>query len=85
MSRPEILVYGRERFCPDVARTRERLTDLKLEWTEYDIEADDRTAAKVEEMTGMRRVPTVVIGDAIIIEPSNEELDETLRRAGYNV
>ena len=85
MPRPDILVYGRERFCPDVTRTRERLSELRIVWTEYDIESDHVAAEKVETMTGKCRVPTVVIGDAIIIEPSNEELDATLRAAGYDV
>ena len=82
MLRPDILVYGRERFCPDVTRTRERLSELGIALIEYDTESDYDAAEKVENMTGKRRVPTVVIGSAIIVEPSNHELDATLRAAG---
>ena len=42
---------------------------------EHDIEADENAAANVEALTGKRRVPTVVIGDDILVEPSNDELD----------
>ena len=85
MLRADILVFGRERFCPDVTRTRERLSELGFAWTEYDIESDHEAAEKVETMTGKRGVPTVIIRDAIIIEPSNDELDATLRATGYDV
>ena len=85
MNQPEIVVYARERYCPDVTRTRNRLTELGLAWIEHDIEADPEAAAMVEEMTGVSRVPTVVIGDSVLIEPANDELDATLRSVGYDV
>jgi glutaredoxin len=82
---PDIIVYSRERYSPDVERTRERLTELDLLWVEHDIELDEVAGDRVEELTGKRRVPTVVLGDIILIEPSNEELDAALRHAGYEV
>ncbi len=85
MNQPEIIVYARERYCPDVERTRTRLAELQVPWIEHDIEADDNAAATVEALTGMRRVPTVVIGDAILIEPSNEELDTILASIGIAI
>jgi glutaredoxin len=83
--KPEILFYGRTRFCPDVARSRGRLSALGIEWTEFDIEADEVAAQKVEAMTGMRRVPTIVIGEAILVEPTNTALDAALEAAGYDI
>jgi glutaredoxin len=85
MSTPEILLYGRTRFCPDVARSRARLTELGIEWTEFDVEADEQAAAKVNELTGMMRVPTIVIGDRVLVEPTNTALDEALAAAGYPI
>lgn len=85
MKRPEIVVYARERYCPDVARTRSRLSELDLNWIEHDIEADEESAAKVEALTGRRRVPTVVIGDNILVEPLDDELDASLAAAGYEI
>ncbi len=85
MNQPEIIVYARERYCPDVERTRNRLTELQLPWIEHDIEADENAAAKVEALTGKRRVPTVVIGDDILVEPSNDELDACLAAVGFPI
>jgi glutaredoxin len=78
-------MYARERFCPDVKRSREHLRTLNIEWVEHDIESDDDAARTVEQLTGRRSVPTIVVGDAVVVEPSNEELDEVLRLAGYDL
>jgi glutaredoxin len=82
---PPILMFARERFCPDVARTRERLSILGIAWTERDVEADDEAAAEMRRLTGRGNVPTVVIGDRMLVEPSNRELDDALAEAGYAV
>lgn len=82
-SLPPIVMYARSRFCPDVTRSRGRLTELELPWEEHDIEADEGAARKVEELTGRRNVPTLVIGESILVEPSNASLDAALIRAGY--
>jgi glutaredoxin len=58
---------------------------LGIEWTEFDIEADESAAQKVEELTGVRRVPTIVIGNAILVEPTNTALDAALEAAGYSI
>lgn len=81
----EILFYGRTRFCPDVARSRARLTELGIEWNEFDIEADDEAAQRAEALTGFRRVPTIVIGERVLVEPTNTALDEALVAAGYSL
>lgn len=85
MSRPEIVMYARQRYCADVKRSRDRLTELELPWTEFDIEADSDAVSRLVELTGRRNVPTIMIGDDVMVEPSNEELDASLRRAGYHV
>lgn len=85
MNLPEITVYSRERYSPEVKRTRDRLIELDVLYIEHDIEMDETAGDTVEELTGKRRVPTVVVGDVILIEPSNEELDAALRRVGYDV
>ena len=85
MSTPEILFYGRTRFCPDIARSKARLTDLGIDWTEFNVEEDETAAARVTELTGMVRVPTIVIGDRILVEPTNTALDEALVAAGFEI
>jgi glutaredoxin len=81
----EIIMYARTRFCPDVARARMRLEDLGIPWTEYDIESDASAGAETERLTGRRSVPTLIIGDRILVEPSNRTLDEALVAAGYDI
>ncbi|CAN5741662.1 hypothetical protein BH23CHL3_BH23CHL3_00720 [soil metagenome] len=80
-----IVMYARERPCPDVTRSRERLRELDLPWTEFDIESNDMAATTVEELTGQRRIPTILIGETVLMEPSNDELDEALSNAGFDI
>ncbi len=84
-STPEIVMYARERFCPDVTRARTRLEHHGIEWTEFNVEADEAKRAEMEAQTGKPNVPQVVIGDRILIEPSNEEIDDALIAAGFNL
>lgn len=79
-----VVMYGRQRFCPDVARSRARLTDLGISWTEYDVEADDAAKDQVFRLTGRTSVPALVIGDTILVEPSNAELDAALAAVGFD-
>jgi glutaredoxin len=74
----EIIMYSRERFCPDVARSRAHLTNL-------DIEAEKAAGAEVERLTGGRSVPTLVIGERILVEPSRARLDDAIIAAGYDL
>ena len=83
--RPPIIMYARQSFCPDVARTRLRLEELGHEWTQYDVENDPERKREVLELTGGVKVPTLVIGDAVLVEPSNELLDQALIAAGYDL
>lgn len=80
-----VLMFARERYCPDVTRTRQRLAELGIAWTERDVEADEAAAAEMQRRSGGTSVPTVVIGDRILVEPSNGELDEALAGAGFDV
>ena len=82
---PEIVMYARERFCPDVTRARLRLERLGIEWTEYDVEADDARKQEMMALTGRPNVPTIVIGNTILIEPSVREIDTALEGIGFDV
>ena len=72
-------------LCPDVTCARTCLTDLGIDWTDYDIEADEAAGAVTERPTGRRSVPTMVIGDRILVEPSNAVLEAALVAAGYDL
>lgn len=80
-----IVMYARQRYCPDVARARGRLTELGLPWTEYDTEADAARRQEMVRITGRGNVPTLLIGDAVLIEPSGQEIDDALIAAGYDI
>ena len=84
-NRPPIIMYGRQTFCPDVTRSRLRLEELGLEWTEYNVEADQERKQEMSRLTGRGNVPTLVIGDSVLVEPSNELLDKALVAAGYEL
>lgn len=78
-----IVMFARERYCPDVARTRQRLAELGIRWTERDVEADPAAAVEMRRLSGGGSVPTVLIGDRVLVEPSNQELDTALVDSGY--
>lgn len=82
---PEIIMYARERSCPDVTRARTRLEYHGIEWTEFDVEADAEKRTEMEARTGKPNVPQVVIGQRILIEPSNEQIDEALTMADFDI
>ena len=84
-STPEIIMYAREQFCPDVTRARTRLKHHGLAWIEYDVVADARKRAEMVERTGQYNVPQVVIGDRVLIEPSIEQIDDALLAAGFEL
>lgn len=77
-----IVMYARERFCPDVNRARTRLTELGLCWTEHDVEADEQARERMVSITGRTNVPALIIGDTVLVEPSQDEIDAALDRAG---
>ena len=84
-ARPEIIMYARERFCPDVNRARGRLGELNLPWVEYDTESDSEALDRMVAITGRGSVPTLLIGDRVLIEPSVAEIDDALTAAGFDV
>lgn len=80
-----IVMYARERYCPDVTRARTRLSELGLGWTEYDTESDADARDAMVKLSGRPNVPTLVIGDRVLVEPSVADIDDALGAAGYNV
>ena len=84
-ARPEIVMYARQRFCPDVNRARGRLGELNLPSVEYDTESDTEARDRMVAITGRGSVPTLLIGDRVLIEPSVAEIDDALTAAGYDV
>lgn len=82
-----VLIYGRS-TCEDTAFVRERLAELQVSFVEIDIDIDSEAAAYVERVNhGERITPTIVFGEEsfIVVEPDHAELNQALRRAGYEV
>lgn len=84
-SLPPIIMYARTRPCGDCTRSRGRLTELGLPWTELNTEEDPTHMQAMFELTGRRSVPTIIIGESLLVEPSNAELDAALAKAGYSL
>ncbi len=75
-------------ICEDSELARDRLQELGIPFTEINVDEDAAAARFVERVNnGFRSTPTIVFGGEafIIVEPTVEELDEALRRAGYQV
>ncbi len=77
-----IKVYGAD-WCPMTERTVAHLEELAVPFEYIDIQ-DDPAARKwvMEQNDGKEKKPTVQIGERVIAEPSNEELDQILRAEG---
>lgn len=74
--------------CEDSELARDRLRELGIPFTEINVDEDGAAARFVERVNnGFRSTPTIVFGDEafIVVEPTVEELDQALRRAGYQV
>ena len=75
-----IKVYGAD-WCEDTQRTREHLDALKEHYQYIDVEKDPAAEAWIKQRNnGKRQTPTVdLAGQKILIEPTNEQLDEALK------
>jgi len=79
MSAPEVVVYWRP-GCPFCWRLRGALRRLGLPTREVDIWADPDAAAVVRSIAdGNETVPTVVVGDIAMVNPSPGQVLEAVR------
>jgi mycoredoxin len=67
-------------WCPDCHRSQRLLDRLRIPYEAIDIET---TAGAEEAMRasngGLGKVPTILIGGSVLVEPSDEELTTALR------
>lgn len=88
MTQPLPIVMYASPTCEDSALARDRLHELGIPFTEINVDTNEEAARYVERVNhGFRSTPTIVFGDEtfIVVEPTVEELDAALRRAGYQV
>jgi thioredoxin reductase (NADPH) len=77
-SQQNILVYGAE-WCADCHRSRALLDQFKVAYTYKDIDSDPAIKEEMLALVdGQNTIPTIVIGDTTLQEPSNAELIEAL-------
>ena len=77
MNPPKITMYTRP-GCPDAARASYYLRQRGLTWDEIDITEDDAARKQVVAWTGREVTPTLWIGDTMLTEPDDKEIDAAL-------
>ena len=77
-----VKVYG-PGWCEDTEATRNHLDSLGVPYQYIDIEQDHEATAWVKRQNnGKQQTPTVDIRGKILIEPSDQELEQALRGTG---
>ena len=79
MSQPQIVMYTRP-GCSDVARASYWMRRKGLTWDEIDIEQDAQALEKVKAWTGREATPTLWIGETMLVEPDEAEIDAALAK-----
>ena len=74
----KIKVYGAD-WCEDTQRTREHLDKLSVPYDYINVDHDKSAEAWIKEQNkGKRQTPTVVLNGKVLIEPSNDQVDDAL-------
>jgi mycoredoxin len=75
----QIVMYSTS-WCGDCRRAKRVFAALGVEYTEINIEQDERAAELVVELNnGSRSVPTILFPDGtVLVEPSNAALEAKL-------
>ncbi len=82
-----VITYG-SHACEDTALARDRLKSLNVPFVAHDYEDDAYVADRIEAYNhGDLRTPTIVFGEDkfVLTEPSVQELEETVAKAGYQI
>jgi mycoredoxin len=75
-------VYGAD-WCGDTQRTRRHLDSLRVAYHYINVEQDQQASEWVKlQNDGKERKPTVKIGQQVLAEPSDPELEQALQREG---
>ena len=66
-------------WCPDCMRSRRVLQQAGVKFVEIDIESIDGAEEEMRARNGgSGKVPTILIGDIVLIEPTDNELRRAL-------
>ncbi len=81
-SRTPVTVYGTS-WCAETQRVRRYLDRIGIPYSFRDMDYDADAAHRVQWWTGgSLSHPTVQVGGQVLVEPTLDELDWTLRRQG---
>jgi glutathione S-transferase len=61
-----VLELWQAEWCPYSHRVRLRLTELRVDWVARTIPLDPDARDEMEAATGLRSIPTLVDGDAVV-------------------
>ncbi len=77
-----VVVYGTQ-WCAATQRVRRYLDRLGVPYTFRDMDRDPGATSRVQWWTGgYASHPTIQVGGDILVEPTLDELDQTLMRNG---
>jgi glutaredoxin len=78
----KVTVYGAD-WCGPTSRVREYLTQRGVDFDYVNVEQDPSASEWVKQQNdGKERKPTLEIGDRVLSEPTQSEVDEALEAAG---
>lgn len=73
-----ITVYGAD-WCPDCHRSRALLDKLRIDYIYKDVDDSEPMEEMLKITKGNRTIPTIVIGDTILQEPSDSYLKSVIQ------
>jgi mycoredoxin len=77
---PESIVVYTTSWCPDCIRSKRVLRRLGVEFEEINIDEVPGSEQRMKDLNGgSDRVPTLVIGETVLIEPSEDSLIAALK------
>ncbi|MDQ3878285.1 MAG: glutaredoxin family protein [Actinomycetota bacterium] len=77
----QVTIYSTS-WCGYCRRLKRQLDDVGVPYSEIDIEDREDLARRIEQVTGgYRTVPTVAIGDRMLVNPSVDEVREAVQLA----
>lgn len=74
---PPTTVYGKL-TCADTIRSRALLDKNGMHYTWIDVESDPALAEEARRVSGDTRLPVLVVGERVFVEPTDEELASAL-------
>ncbi|MBV9126240.1 MAG: glutaredoxin family protein [Planctomycetes bacterium] len=77
-----VQVYGTD-WCEDTQHARQHLESLGVDYDYINVDRDKEASDWVKILShGKERKPTIEIGEEVLIEPNDQDLDQALRANG---